>query len=265
MLQAHSLLWNYLWIAPNILLLVLAVLLWKRGTWQQMPAFLAFAIVSAVGDLAVFVADVAPPVSAENFWRIDWVYVLAESLLKFVVIAEVFSRVLNPYPSVSRLGKALIRGFGAAFVLMAILAAALSRGDSTKRLVGGAHLLEQTVFVIELGLILFLFVFAAYFRLSWDRLSFGVLLGFGLSACEYLASWAIMTNAAPSARGRTVLDLLNMATHHVCVLIWFYYVLTAKDSSIQRLKPLSAGEDRYGSHKEHLEIWNQELERLLHQ
>jgi hypothetical protein len=260
MLQAHSLLWNYLWIAPNILLLALAVSLWKRGTWRQMPAFLAFAIVSAVGDLTVFVADVTPSVSPETFWRIDWAYLLAESLVKFVVIAEVFSRVLSPYASVSRLGRTLIRGFGGAFVLVAILAAALSRGDSTKHLLGGAHLLEQTVFVIELGLILFLFVFTAHFRLSWDRVSFGILLGFGLSACEYLASWAIMTNAAPSARGRTLLDLLNMATHHVCVLIWIYYLLIPKTSEPE---PALAGSGGYEPHLEHLKVWNRELERLL--
>jgi hypothetical protein len=256
MLQAHSFLWNYLWIAPNILLLVLAVLLWKRGTWRQIPAFLAFAFVSSVGDLTVFVADVTPSVSAVNFWYVDWAYLLIESLLKFIVIAEVFSRVLTPYPSISKLGRISIRSFGAALVFAATLAAAFSRGDNSSHLVAGAHLLEQAVFVIELGLILFLFVFAAYFRLSWDRLSFGVLLGFGLSACEYLASWAIMTNATPSAQARTLLDLLNMATHHLCVLLWGYYLLVPQKI---RTKPIVS------LPQHNLDVWNRELERLLHQ
>ena len=86
MLQAHSFVWNYLWVAPNLLLLVLSLLLWRRGLGKQLPAFLVFAVVSPIGGLATFAADVSPYVSAENFWRVEWVSFLVESLLKFIVI-----------------------------------------------------------------------------------------------------------------------------------------------------------------------------------
>jgi hypothetical protein len=256
MLQAHSHLWNYLWVAPNVLLLVLGLLLWRRGLSRQCPAFLAFVILSGVGDLALFGADVSPSVSAVNFWRIDWASLLTESILKFFVIGEIFSRVLTPYPSVSRLGKALISGFGAVLVLLATLVAAFSHGDSTMRLISGAHLLEQTVFIIEMGLVLFLFVFAAYFRLSWDRLSFGVLLGFGLSACGHLTGWAVSTNADPSIQTRTLLDFFDMGIHNLCVLIWFYYLLVPQ--KVVRKSAVSLPENN-------LAVWNRELERLLQQ
>jgi hypothetical protein len=256
MLQAHSFLWNYLWVAPNVFLLILGFFIWKRGLSRQLPAFLAFAIVSGAGDLAVFVADISPSVSPVNFWRVDWAYLLIESLLKFIVIGEVFSRALNSYPSVSRLGRILISTVGATLVLVATLVAAFSRGDSTVRLISGVHLLEQTVFFIELGLIFFLFLFVGYFRLSWDRLSFGVLLGFGISACGHLAAWAIVTNADPSASGRVLLDFLEMTTHHVCVLIWFYYLLVP--GKVAAKAPTSLPETN-------LDLWNRELERLLQQ
>ena len=162
MLQAHSFLWNYLWVAPNVFLLMLGAFIWRRGLVRQFPAFLVFVIFSALGDLAVFAADVAPSVSAVNFWRVNWAYLLIESFLKFLVIGEVFSRVLSPYSSISRLGRILVSGFGAALVLLATLAAAYSHGDSSVRLISGFHLLEQTVFLVELGLILFIFLFAAY-------------------------------------------------------------------------------------------------------
>lgn len=263
MLQAHSFLWNYLWIGPNLLLLLLAFLLWQRKLWRQIPAFLAFAIVSAVGDLAVFAADVSRSVSAANFWRVYWVYLFAESVLKFIVIGEVFSRVLKPYPSVSRLGRTSVSGVGAGLVLLAAVVAAFSHGDSTVRLISGFHLLQQTVFIIELGLILVIFLFGAYFRLSWDRKSFGVLLGFGTSACGYLAAWAIVANANPSAHGRVLLDFLNMSTHQLCVLIWFYYLLISGKDITPRRPPRGTGASP--SHEEYLDIWNRELERLLHQ
>jgi hypothetical protein len=264
MLQAHSFLWNSLWVAPNVILLFLAVLLWRRGIWRQLPAFLAFAIVSAVGDLLVFSADIAPSVSPQNFWRVDWAVLLIESLLKFIAIGEIFSRVLNPYPSISRIGRVLVTGVGAALVLLASLIAAFSHADSTVRLISGVHLLEQTVFLIELGLILFLFVFTRYFRLSWDRPSFGVLLGFGVSACGHLAAWAIIANADPSARGRTLLDLLEMTTHQICVLIWFYYLLVPPKAPTRPTVP-PTDPPTGSAHEEDLDVWNRELERLVHQ
>lgn len=257
MLQAHSLLWNYLSVAPNVFLLALGLLAWKRGLWRQFPAFVLFLFVSPVADLAVFAADVVPWVSPVNFWRIDWGSLLVESVLKFIVIAEIFSQVVKPYPSISRIGKALISGFGAAMILLATLVAAFSPGDSTYRLISGFHLLVQTVFIVELSLVVFVFLFAAYFHLSWDRLSFGVLLGFGFSACGYLAAWAIVSNAEPSSQGRTLLDFLEMGIYHLCVLIWCYYLLVPQKASAP--KPVPALPEH------NLELWNRELERLLQQ
>src|SRR6476469_2723876 len=104
MLQAHSFLWHYLWVAPNLFLVLLGFFMWKRGLGRALPAFLAFAVLSATGDLAAYLADIIPSVSPENFWRVFWAGLVIESLLKFLVIGEVFSRVFAPYPSIARLG-----------------------------------------------------------------------------------------------------------------------------------------------------------------
>ena len=256
MLQAHSLLWNYLWIAPNVLLLALAVMLWKRGTWRNFPAFLVFSVLGALLGLAVYAADVLPFVSPVNFWCVEWASIIVESLLKFIVIGELFSRVVNPYPSVSRLGRILVSTGGAALVFVATLVAALSHGDSNVRLISGFHLLAQTVYLVELGLVVIIFLFVAYFGLPWDRLSFGILLGFGVSACEYVASWAIVANADPSSQGRTLLDLVTMATYHFCVLLWGYYLLVPGKVRVKTTMSLPA---------HNLDVWNRELERLLQQ
>src|SRR5215469_11377903 len=130
MLQAHSFLWNYLWVAPNLFLLLLAILLWMRGFRRVFPAFLAFTILSAVAELAAFFADIIPSVSPDNFWRVIWAGLLIESLLKFLVIGEVFSRVFSPYPSIARMGRNLVSGFGALLVLLAAVIAGFAKGDS---------------------------------------------------------------------------------------------------------------------------------------
>jgi len=258
--------------------LLLGGMIWSRGLWRKFPTFLAFALVSGIGDLSVFYADVAPSISAANFWRTDWASLLLESLFKFIVIGELFSRVLEPYRSVSSLGRNLARGSGAALVLLAALIAGLSRADSSMRLISGFHILEQTVFIVEIGLVLFIFLFAGFFHVPLSRLSFGILLGFGVSACEHLAAWAILANAAPSARGRTLLDLSNMSTHLICVLIWYYYWLVPEKKSPpvkdeQERPPTQPPSDPPTTfpgggpqdHEQTVNDWNRELERLIHQ
>lgn len=257
MLQAHSLLWNYLWVAPNLFLFLLSIILWKRRLYRVLPGFLAFAFLAPVAEIAAFLADILPSVSPENFWRVIWAGLLVESLLKFLIIGEVFSRVFAPYSSIARFGKLSVTAFGAVLVFISAGIAAFAHGDNINFLVSGAHLLEQTVFIIESGLIVFLFLFATYFHLSWDRPSFGILLGLGISSCEHLATWAIIANASPSEHVRTLFAFLNMATYHLSVFIWFYYLLVPGKVTLKSPK-ISLPENN-------LAVWNRELERLLQQ
>lgn len=255
MLRAHSLLWYYLWVAPNLLLLFLAILIWRRKLHKQFPGFLVYAVVIAIEQLTLCVADVLPSISPLSWWYMFWAGLLAEAVIKFALIGEIFSSVVGPYPSLAKLGKLLISGVGVVLVLLATVAAAYTPKDNIYWIVSGAHLLEQTIYLIECGLILFLFLFAAYFKLHWNRFSFGIAVGLGISACVHLATWALMANGNFSPHYRVLLDLLNLATYHVCVLIWFYYLLVPHKSAITSGVPPP----------EHtLELWNQELERLLH-
>ena len=179
MLQAHSLLWHYLWVAPNLLLLLLAVLLWRRKLHEQYPIFLIFAVVTPTELFVLYAADVIPSVSGDTFWRIAWGSLLVEALVKFALIGEIFSRVFGLYPSLAKLGRSFITGVGVVLVLLATVAAAHTPKDNIHWIVSGAHILEQTIYLIECGLILFLFLFAAYFKLSWSRSAFGITLGLG--------------------------------------------------------------------------------------
>lgn len=257
MLQAHSFLWNYLWVAPNVLLLVLGFVLWKKGLFRQIPTFTLFALVSPLANLAVYTADVAPQLSALTFWRLELGCLIIEGIFKFIVIGEAFARILKPYPSLGRVGRISVSGLGGALVLITTLVAALSPGDSPVKVISVFHLLAQTVFAVELGLIVFVLAFAAYFGLFWDRSTFGILLGFGTAACVYLACWAISVNTSLTPQGRTLLDFIDMATYHSCVLLWFYYFLVPKKVLAIEAAPRLP--------ENNLELWNRELERLLQQ
>jgi hypothetical protein len=254
MLQAHSFLWHYLWVAPNLLLPVLAVLLWRRGTARRFRAFLAFAILSSVGQLAVYAADIVPSVNAWTFWRVDWGDLVLEGVLKFALIGEIFALLFGSYASLAQLGKTLIRGAGIVLAFAAALAAAYAPKNEFVGIISGANLLEQTTYLIECGVLVFIFFFSAYFHLSWPRQVFGITFGLSVSACVHLATWALIDNGGLMHSTRIILTFVNMATYHVCVLIWFYYLLVPRKVAVKSAVPLP---------ENNLDVWNRELERLV--
>jgi hypothetical protein len=262
MLQAHSLLWHYLWVGPNLFLLLLAFLIWRRNLHKEFPVFLFFAIASPIAQLTVYVADVLPAVSPIAWWKVFWGSLLLEALVKFALIGEIFGRVFGIYPSVAKLSKWLISGVGVVLVLLAAIAAAYTPKNNVYWIVSGAHILEQTIYMIESGLIVFLFVFAAYFRLGWNRTSFGIALGLGISACVHLGTWALAANGNLSPQYRRYLDFPNMFAYHLSIFIWYYYLLVPEK---RYSKPESPGPGDPPPPEHDLEILNQELERLLHQ
>jgi hypothetical protein len=256
MLQAHSILWHYLWLAPHILALLLAWLMYRRGAHRLFPIFFVYLSFSAIKDLLLYAMDVLPSVSGLTFWRAFSAGMIVEGLIKFALIGELSRHLLERWTALGKLSHRLITGAGAILVLLATLAAAYAPIDNPQyAIISRAHILEQTLYFVQCGLILVLFLFAGYFRVGWEHRSFGIALGLGIVACEHLATWAVMANGFMPDK-RALLDFLNMATYHACVLIWFYYLLTPQKVVAARAVPLPENS---------LELWNRELERLLQQ
>ena len=254
MLQAHSFLWHYLWLAPHVLQAALVVFLWRRGLHRLFPVFIAYTIFEALEEFTLYAMDVLPSVSGDTFWRAFCAGLIVEGVLKCGVIGELFFHLLRLRPALAKVGSRLISGFGAVLVLLATLAAAYAPIDHTRYiLIYRAQLLLQSLYIVGCGLVLFLFLFAAYFKLAWNHRVFGIALGFGILFCEHLAAWAVMASGA-WVDSRHLVDFLNMATYHLCVLIWFYYLLVPHKSATTSALLLP---------ENNLDIWNRELERLL--
>ena len=253
MLQAHSLIWHYLWVAPHVLQLGLALLLWRRGLHRRLPVFFCFLIFEALEEFVLYGLDLAPSVHPQVWWDAFCTGVILEGLFRFAVIAELLQLLLRDWPSLARTGRNVVGGFGAFLILFASVAAAIRDPGNAHWMIISAHLLQQTFYITQAGLILSIFLLAAYFHVVWSKLEFGIALGFGIAWCEHLAAWAVTASGA-FENARNLFDLGNMATYHVAVLIWIYYLLAPEPASLQ-------SSELPADH--HLETWNRELERLL--
>ena len=255
MLQAHSLLWHYLWVAPSVLLVILGFGLWRRGVHGQHPFFVAFVLASAVEQLTLYVLDIIPSVEPGTWWRFFWLGLILESILKFALLGEIFAHVFRPYVAIATLGKRLICMVGVLLIFISSVAAAFAPMDSPFGIVSGAHLLQQTIYIIECGILASIFGFSSYFRIRMPSADYGIALGLSVSACIHLATWALVANSSLPDESRVVLDFINMATFHFCVLMWIYYLLVPRRVSATTV-PIALPENN-------LALWNRELERLL--
>jgi len=256
MLQPHSLLWHYLWIGPQVLQAALVVFLWRSGLHRTYPVFLTYLAFGATEGFILYGMDVLPWVSAQMFWEAFCVGAVIEGIIKFCVVGELFFQLLRSRPTLAKVGSRLISGAGASLILLAVAVAAYTPIVHRQAvLMSRAHILLQSSYVIDCGLALFLFLFAAHFKLVWDHRAFGIAVGLGIVWCEHMAGWALSANGVLHDKSY-LLDFLNMATFHVCVLIWFYFLLVPH--KVTTTSAVSLPENN-------LDIWNRELERLLQQ
>jgi hypothetical protein len=254
MLQAHSFLWHYLWLAPNVLNSILAVLLWRRGLHRKHPFFLCYLIGAAGKEFTMYAMDISPRIDPITWWRADWVGTIAETLLKFGVVAELLHQLLHSWPTLARTGRNLISAVGAFLIILAAVIAGIREPSASVAVISGFRSLAQTIYFTQAGLMLSIFLLAAYFHLRWERLSFGIALGLGITWSEHLATWALIATRSVSPVDRNLIDFANMATYHACVLLWFYYLLGPQPVALKSEAVLP---------DHNLDLWNRELERLL--
>jgi hypothetical protein len=225
MLYPHSLLWHYLWVGPHVLQLVLAMLLWRRGFHKQFPFFFTYLVYEAAEELTLYATDVFRLGTASAWWRTCCAGMAIEGLLKFAFSLELLLHLASSRPSLARRGKRLIGSTAAVLVAAAAWAASYAPISEQYPLVSYAYIVGQTIYLIQCGLLLFIFLFAAHYHLEWNRWSFGIALASGISTCVHLATWAVFANIGYLRRGY-LLDFLNSGIYHFCVLLWFYYLLS---------------------------------------
>jgi hypothetical protein len=257
MLQPHSLLWHYLWLGPHVLQAALAFLLWRRRLHRTFPIFFTYAIFEAVEEFTLYAMDVLPAITAREWWLAFCAGVVLEGILRLAVVGELLLHLLGERSAIARLGVRLFAATGVGLACLALVAAAHAPIDHRLYIWSyRGYVLHQSFYIVQGGLVLFLFLFVAYCKLTWDRKEFGIALGFGILFCERMSTWTIMAVSALPYTRYPLLDFLNMATYHVCVLIWSYFLLIPSKNTATTTPAASLPENN-------LDIWNRELERLL--
>jgi hypothetical protein len=231
MLYPHSLLWHYLWVGTDVLLLALTLLTWRRQLYKLFPAFFVYLVFEVVQGFVLYAMDLTPGIGGDFYWSAESASVLIEVLVKLAAIWELYSRLVAARPAVAKVGNRLIACAWVALAALALFAAARAPSvDYALRFVSRSQILNEGMYLVEAGLLLFIYVFAAHYHLTWSRQQHGIALGLSISACVGVGVFAIYANRIFLEQWN-YLNVFFGSVYQVCVLIWFYYLLSPTPQS----------------------------------
>jgi len=206
----------FLWCVQPMLQLVVAAVLWRRKIHRQFPVFFSFLL----AQIAIFAATF--PVYGRNdtwyFW-LFWIGEAVNAVLGFKVIHEIFLDVFRPYYALRDLGTPVFKWAGMVMLLVSVVVAA-SNSFTQYPLIHAVTTLERSVRTVQVGLILFLVIFARFLGVSRKQISFGIALGFGLFAATDLALYALYSGRFV---GRSIMNLISMSSYDLSIVVWLAY------------------------------------------
>ena len=242
----------YFWIAPHILLGIFLICLFARGLQWRLPIFLSYVVFELLQFIVLFAIFRHSPFRADIY---KWTLVVGESIssiLELGVIYELANELLLSRSTTRVVFRRALQAILALLVLSAAIGSGAFSGISVQRVVNIYEMLNFSSNLIEAGMVLSLFIFARVLRVSWHSWVAGIALGFGISASIDLISAAL--RAQWGERAFTAVDLSQMASFHICVVIWLVYLFVA-----DRTPPFPDGKLKISD----LEPWDHELQRMV--
>src|SRR5258706_13903135 len=111
-------LFQYLLIAPRVLLLVVLVALIGRRLYLQFPIFTAF-VVQEIFQSFVMIALIESPTTSGDKYTLAYTIAFAvRTVFSFGVLYEIFTYMFRNYVVVERLGKLIFRGTAIVLILV---------------------------------------------------------------------------------------------------------------------------------------------------
>ncbi len=231
--RAH-LVYNALWFAhPTLQVFVAASMLWRKQH-RTFPVFFTYVVFQILTFCVTF------PLRDDRFYEIFfyayWATTAISVILGFRVIHEVFTDVFRPFHTLRDLGSVLFKWAGLVMLMVAAVVALSVRTADQNPLLSGILTLQRSVRVVQVGLVLFLLVFARFLGTSRRQKSFGIALGLGTFALVELSLIAL----GGVVQSPDAASFINMAAYNLSILIWLGYMAIkspAREEATYMLRP----------------------------
>jgi hypothetical protein len=226
-------LFRYLYIAPHVLLIPVAIVMYRKGLHRQFPIFFSYLLYELL-EFCVFYPIVTRLVilPMRLYLDLDQLSRAGDIVLHLGILQELFESPLKNSDSLRQTGAHTLKWVTVALVVMA--SAFIGFGYYTQ-----SHRLPRSYAEIEAlniatcFLLVFVFLWHRFLGLKMSTFAFGIALGLGLTAGlePLFQSW----KDSMFMERTFIPDLLQMATYHCSVLVWLYFVFAREKVTSQSI------------------------------
>jgi hypothetical protein len=237
-----------------VLQIPLAAVIVAKKLWRTFPVFATYALSNILATAILYlIRALTLSFSPYPFFYAYWICEAVAVLLGFGLVYEVFRRIFAPYSSLRRLARVTFQWVLVGLVLLSAAAVYAQSSGEQNPLMGAVLVLEEATRIVEVGLLMFLFLFSKAFGLHWRQHIFGIALGLGIFVAVELAGVTMRAHVGPAAyAGFALARILAFATS---LLIWTGFLLIPERVANIAQMPKRA----------QLEQWNQAVMELIHQ
>jgi len=211
-----------LWYSQPVLQVAVSLVVWRRGLYKQFPVFLGFLLTQVGFFVLGYPIYKLYGSNTPAYFGLYWGQEALNAVLSFKIIHEVFLDVFRPYHALKDLGTPVFKWAGLVMLLVAIVVAASNSAEENP-IVHAVLTLQRSVRLVQVGLILFLILFSRFLGVSRKQVSFGIALGFGLSAGAELMLLAMHSGKLIHLGN---LNRINMMCCNASILVWLGYAFS---------------------------------------
>jgi hypothetical protein len=223
------------WVGGAAVVLSAIVLMLKRKLRRDFPLFFSYLLLQICQSVVLVVARS----HYQQYFYTYWTFATLNVFVEFAVVYEIFAHVFRPYDALRKIAMVLFRWSALVLVMVAVVAATSNGQGGWSRAMATILALERSIRVMQVGLVLFLFLFSQQVGLTHKHRIFGISLGFGVIAGVDLAIVTLLTSMGETAT--VPLSLLSSGTFFCASGVWLYYMIIQEPARIKVEQVIEAG------------------------
>ncbi len=237
------------WVVSLVLNCGLVAVLIGKGSLRKFPFFGVYAVFTLLASGVLYVVRGFSNVYLYTYWICECVGVI----LGFAVVYEVFGKLLSPYPALRRLAVSIFQWSTMVLILLGCVVLYAQSASEPNKFAAAVMVVEEATRIIEVGLLMFLFLFSTAFGLHWRQCVFGMALGLGIFVTVELVGITMRNYWGPALNSS--FSVVRAVAFSISLMVWSGYLLVPeKETSLSE-----------APHHGQLEQWNQALTEFIYQ
>jgi hypothetical protein len=237
-----------IWFVGIALQILLAAVLLVRWTWRSYPYFCVYALFNLFEAALTYAVFRRGLLYFYSFWICEAIGIV----LGLAVVREIFTDLFSAHHALRKLASMIFSGAVAVLIVLA-LGVIYSQSVDARGIARAILLAAEATRIVEVGLIMFIFLFSSIFGLHWRQNVFGIALGLGMFAAVELVTVTLIGHV--STVTVQAFNLARSISFCTSLLIWVSYLLIPEQATSNLEIPKKA----------QLEQWNQAVMELISQ